>query len=296
MHTSVIFVRTLRLLALAGALTGACSAGYADTLISGAHDGNASGDGFEVTSADVNRVDAAASFSSNAFNGLSDSLASLSVDGGRFEHNGNVGLQAILDPGSTVTIDGGSFSSNSAAGADIRGATFLVNAGQFNDNGAYGLSVQSDGFIQGGSFSGNASFGVIAFGGTTFVYNGSFSGNSTDFGTTGGATLIIFGTFDTSGLLQGSGTFSGRLADAAQSQVFTYATFGDSLIILSTVPEPDGLALLAAGLLTVVTAFTMSRSASLCRRKQKTGAQGTRSLHADGSPSAPTSHGSAQGA
>jgi len=246
-------LHSLHALFIAVAIAAAPVAAHAVNVLTGSHDGNAGGDGFDTTQSDLYVVAANASFSGNSFNGLFDGSASLLVRGGSFEDNLNCGVQVITSTDSFVVVSGGSFSNN-LAGLDVYGARLSINAGDFSGNGAYGLEAHSPTRVNGGSFSNNGSFGIMTFESVTSVYGGSFANNlGADFAA-GGATIQIFGTFDRYGSFNGSGSFSGTLARGTAAQTFTFTTFsGGSIVLsdmalLSAVPEPGAPWLLLAGL------------------------------------------------
>ena len=244
----------------------------AEVVLADAHDGNPAGDGFDVVSTEDHLITPLASFSGNQGNGLFDSAASLIVDGGRFDDNGNVGLQAVFAAPSalTITINDGSFSGNKAAGVDVYEGQLLVNGGMFSRNGAYGLSTHGDSYIQGGSFSDNGLFGLVAWSSTAYVYGGIFSGNQQqDFSAIDTGTVALFGWFDTSGELTGSGSFTGTLLDGNEAHTYSYVTYGAGKIVLNAVaapvPEPPALVLMVLGCMALAAPFRFHRGAASLR-------------------------------
>ena len=175
----------------------------------------------------------------------------------------------------TVTLSG-SYDHGTGNGYDTTdGNSYTVTpTATFYDNDINGLS-DGDGdpvTINGGTFSGNE-YGILAYDNsstatTASIYGGTFSSNSfadivaSGRGTSKPATITLYGTFSTYGLLTspasgGNGTFTGTLQDDAVSQTFTYQdnpADGGSIYLApadgpvppaSAAPEPSALAVWA---------------------------------------------------
>lgn len=228
---------------------------HASIEITGAHNNNANGSGYTIAnSTDTFVVNQGATFNGNNFNGLLDwTQANVIVNGGSFQHNNNVGFQVLAGTGNFIRINGGSFSNNVSAGAgggglDVYSAALTVNGGDFSGNSAYGLGTHSPTIIHGGTISGNGSVGLIVFDSQTTLSGGTFSGNSRDLGVSSNSVLYVQGSFDKSGVLTGTGTFTGTLAEGGAAHTFSYFTQSGGRLVLSAVPEPASAWLLVTGL------------------------------------------------
>jgi hypothetical protein len=221
-------VRNLLTFTALGLITSSTS--FAVTTVTGHHDDNANGDGYDTSSGSYD-VPGTAGTTFNSNSGGSgfdafDSTSSVTIEGGEFDLNG---LNGFYDEATSSSISGGDFSGNSGYGVESS-SVLSVTGGTFQNNGFDGLAVYGTVTLEGGVFGGNSRADLsTAESGTLKIY-GYFAGLSN-----GQTRTLPKGSIE---------SFVGTLEDQSAAETFYYLNEGS--ITLYDVPEPTSLVAMPA--------------------------------------------------
>ena len=146
-----------------------------------------------------------------------------------FNYSPGAGLNANYD--GVITINGGSFTGGNGVGGTGNGPGIL---GLGTDDGFSTVDIFG-GTFAGGDTPGQSSYGIDLFGGIITLHGSDF-------------TINGLPAYNGETITSGTGTITGLLEDNSAVTSITYDNENDGgIIVLSSVPEPTSLALLAVG-------------------------------------------------
>ncbi len=176
-------------------------------------------------------------FDGSSLDGFSAGNASVVIQNGEFNGNGNVGFQNTGVTSKLSVINGGSFNSN---GAGISVYTRLVvNAGDFSDNSSYGaenpISRRRSTAEVSPTINSTLPSSVEQLRSMEERFLTPVTAQASFITVGDTSNIVVYGTFAQYGTFASDLSFAGTLAAQSVSQNFTYLNVGGSITLAQSV-------------------------------------------------------------